>query len=440
MSASPALDVRLNMLDEDLSGVLAGLQKLEADLTDLGTAERVNMLLLRTVTVLQRKIITLRTDVKEKPLATKWIEYGCLRETGDQVYREFLEIVGGVAIRKREIDEKICLVAQELVRGALDPPSMTIVVLGNSRVPNLSRLMRIRFSDRTVWTLPLTAHQFAHLMLEDHKDDLKDFILRKAEAEVGPASPDTALAAADPESRRRQIARNKSLEAVRIRWEQMIADCIAVFIVGPCYAGSAVMFQFSPVATSAETEGWTHDIERAHVCLEMLRALDKQADDSPYGEFIQWLEQLWAQMLADAGNPEALTASRKTELNSFVEEVYQILDQNLPYAQYPIYAGPNLLNLGGWTIATQWARAWMQQAKGGGASGMQIPTDLGKSSKVGDALNAAWLCRSKLSIAGDVRELTQLVRNVCDKIITEVHKPTDPGSVPPQGPTGSRGR
>jgi hypothetical protein len=445
MTASPALEARLSMLDEDLSGVLLGLEKLDTDLKDLGTAGRsqlgVRMLLLNKVRILQNKIRDLRTNLAQKPLAAMWIQYGDLRETGDQVYREFLEIVGGVAIRRRDIDEKICLMAQELVRGAVEPPSLTILAMGDHRVPNLSRLMRIRFSDRAVWTLPLTAHQFADLLIEDFRE-FKSFALQKAEGEVGEATPEKPTAEVNPELYRKKLQRNKLLDSASTRWEQMIADCIALFIVGPCYAGSAILFRFSPVAAFPETDAHALDVERAYVCLEMLRRLNKSANaDLPYKDFIDWLEKLWAQMLADAGNSEVLTSARTTELDSFVADLYQILDQNLPLAQYPIYQDQYSLDLGGWAIATKWSQGWTRQAENGGGK-MQMPDGVGESSKVRDALNAAWLCRSKLSNAGDVRELTQVVKNVCDKIIVAVYKPADTDSMSPavQGPGGSRAR
>jgi hypothetical protein len=446
MTQYPTLQIRLNMLDEDLRTVLSGLDKLDRDLKDLGTGglsqRGVRTLLVNKVKIIANKIKSLRQHLSDQPILDTWIQYGDLRDQSDQLYREFLEIVGGVAIRQREIDEKICLIAQELVRGAVvDPPSLTILTTADNYVPNLARLMRIRFSDRAVWTLPLTAHQFAHVLIEDY-EEFKEVAKAKAKEEVAAASPESAATDADAEVQRKKVViRRKLLEAAASRWEQLIADCIALYIVGPCYAGSALLFRFSPVAGLPEQDSQAPDIERAHVCLQMLRNLNANANvKNPYLEFIEWLEALWNQLLVDAGSANVLTAERKAVLDNFVKQLYKVLDQNLPAAQYPAYKDKFSEELGGWSVAAEWVRDWEVAKTNNPAEIMQVPQKVDASSKVRDALNAAWLYRSKVDETV-VPELTNVVRQMCDTIIKQLYKPEEASlTAVASGPTGIRAR
>jgi hypothetical protein len=440
----PALDSRLSALEEDLNIVLSGLEKVDRDLRDLGTGgfnERsLREILVNNIRILTKRIRDLRQAPAAKSITELWIQYGDLRDQSDQVYREFLEIVGGVAIRTREIDEKICLIAQELVRGAaVDPPRLTILATGDGIASKGARLMRIRFSDRAVWTLPLAAHQFAHLLIEDC-DEFYQFIKNKAEAEVPPTLPVGTQAAADSELQvKSAMLRRKHVEAAASRWKKLIADGIAIYIVGPCYAASALVFRLNPVAGLSDGDGQAGDIERAYVCLEMLRKLDEPAGGA-YQDFIDWLERLWEKMLEDAGSSKILDAARKTLLNQFVGDLYNSLGENFPAAQYPWTTDKDLPEMGGWSVANQWAQGWRQGLAA--ASGrLMVPKDVSGSSKVRDALNAAWICRSIFD-PGKFPVLTQVVRETCDKIISERFRSPDEqvAAAAGQGPSGSRSR
>jgi hypothetical protein len=433
MNPDATLENRLITLEEDLSTVLSGLEKLQSDLEGIGadgsSDEGVRRDLRAKVKTFQTTIGKLRTNLSATPGGDAWVQYGKLRDQGNQLYGEFLDIVGGVVIRSREIDEKICLIAEGLVRPAGHPPSLTILASRDSYVPNLARLMRVRVSDRTIWCLPLTAHQFARVLIKDY-EDLGDFARKQAEAEVAKDFPELLAPNPDPAVQKRNPARRKKLEnAAASRWEQLIADCLALNIVGPCYAASALLCRLSPVAGLPDDETQAEDIERAFICLEMLRKMDAGAIDTvnPYTEFISWLDKLWTQTLTDAGSSNALSPETQAVLTAFVKGLYDLMDQVLPGVQYPAVEDQYAPDLGGWHVATQWYKMWCLARTRKPPVPLELPKTITSASKVRDALNAGWLYRSTFD-AG-MQEVTKIMRDLCDAILAKWSKREGPGSV-----------
>jgi hypothetical protein len=433
MTPNPSLESRLLLLEEDLDIVLSGLAKFKEDLESLGKVgldrDRLSSDLSNKVVGLQNEIQSLRSSAPPASPSETWILYADLRDRSDQIYREFLEIVCGVAILARQIDQKICMIAQELVRCALTPPSLTILAARDGHSSNTARLMRIRFSDRAVWTLPLAAHQFAYLLIKDFKE-FKQFAADQARRGVPPQEQPAALKLLPSET----LARARTAEDERNRWEQLIADCIAIYIVGPCYAASAIVFRFSPVPGFTEKGGEAHDIDRAYVCLEMLRNLNsKSRAGNPYTEFIGWLEGLWQEMLSGTESSYVITEEKKTEFNEFVSNLYEILEYNLPAARYPPVKDKSFMEGGGWSVAQEWARNWYEASQAADAR-LEVPAGIGPSTRVRDALNAAWLCRFRLP--AKAAQVSQVARDVCDAIIAARYQPQDQNlsTAPAPGP------
>lgn len=101
-----------------------------------------------------------------------WRQYVKIQRRSEHIFRECLELLGGLALRDRITDEHICRFADELIkesaRAVGRPFSFAIPTLAETLSSALRRVASVRFPDWHLWTLPLVAHEYGQVLIEDH--------------------------------------------------------------------------------------------------------------------------------------------------------------------------------------------------------------------------------------------------------------------------------
>jgi hypothetical protein len=390
--------LRLKILEKDAETLLDGLQKLIDEVQKFGGGRArllVEQKLKNRAFKLMNSIKGLRNKLPNLEVSAAWMEYLHIREDLTNINYEVLEIVGGLAIRGVNVvnvEETLCWIVERFLAGIpVDPPGFTVFSARDTNSPTLARLMRVRFPVKNVWALPMTAHQFATFVIEDTPELIalaKDLAVKEVQS-IQPALDGGDL-------RSKLLLRRAEKNAVS-RWAQLMADGVAVYFTGPCYAGSAILLRLNPSTVEPEEDSQAPEYERAFIILEMLRRMEPpQAvkKEGPYEGFANWLESSWKNILAAEENPDLPNQNRRNELQEFVKALVDLLNENLSYAKYPADLVPFSQNAGSWSTAQQWANDWTVSLRQ--ETELVVPKNVDFNSNVRDAFNAGWLCWSKL--------------------------------------------
>jgi hypothetical protein len=431
-AASGALNSRLILLRDDVQTLLLGLKKIGEEIQTYGGPRVQSDVELRKRAVGHLKAID---DLfKSDPSRTSqqaWSEYHRIRDEVTQVNQEVLEMMAGLAIHRENVDAKICwIVRQFLEEISAGQLGLTVFTARDLNFPTLARLTRVRFPVKSVWTLPLAAHQFANLQIKD-APDVEAFAKAAAKKEI-----ESAMSQAEGESPQGEVLRRKTEAKAYSRWIQLMSDSLAVFFTGPCYAASAILMRLSPLGVELDDDSQISDIDRAFVMLETLRQVDVGIDgeDRPYTPVIDWLDGRWNAML-DAAGSAGPSPERVRELAGFVHDLARLADQKLAYAKYPLIPA-DYYKSGGWSTARQWALKWSPELKQQVALTTPDLTDAGT---VRDAFNAGWLAFSRTSgDPGAANAIATVVMDICDTIVRPYYEPL--AKTAPAGPPGARAR
>jgi hypothetical protein len=412
----PILKLRLDMLNENLQTALRMTSYLSADLDALGIDTEALKQAFEHHTGLQQKLLdrareTLgRIDATNRDeVRTAWDEYAKLSELNGQIYREFLEAMLGLAIRRNAIDDKFCKVADALIHNMksflVRGDALAIPASQEAYSRTLARLVRMRFPEWSIWSMPLVAHEFGHVVIED-VDDLEAFAKNEA-ATLAVKDPGYLPAPKDePEKRKNRAIEQRMYNRVR----QLIADAFAVYTIGPSYACSLIFLRLRPVSPDS-AEGYARDAERATVAIEMLRMMAAAVPPPMnYTDIMQELEQVWAGMLDRSGG-EPLMAADRGVLLKLVGRIKTVLEDLLVNAGYR----NSIPGGAGWSKAYQWYSLWAEKGKQT-PNNLPVPEDITASSKVYDALNAAWAYRL-FSKPQNLEPVAKATLGICNAII-----------------------
>jgi hypothetical protein len=284
---------------------------------------------------------------------------------GEPLFAEYVDYLGGVALRNTGIDEGVCHMADEVLQRCHRMEGNTLwhsMTVPARRVPaesTLARIIRLGFPEWTVWAVPLGAHGFGHVVLAEH-DDLKGRIDRSGlRAAPGPL-------------------------------DLYLADVFATYVMGPSYAYASVLLALDPYAPDAPAAGGGNggaasagaavaaepspDSRRVHVILETLRCMDETAYDGVRAVLQSyWENALSAFGLAfqfGQGTPSAQGRRRRPE---DVGLMVDFLDSS---ARHLRYKGAQ------WQRVTRWPELR-------GCDPGTFPLDPSKDD-IRDVLNAAW--------------------------------------------------
>lgn len=281
----------------------------------------------------------------------------------EAVVAEYLDFLGGLAMRDTGYDGGICRLADQLIRSCGRLPggfiwgSLTIPTQREAWTETLARIIRLGFPEWTIWALPLTAHEFGHVAIVRREP-----ILHGIE--------------------------NSGMDGQGQHEMRMcLADAFAAYVMGPAYACALILLRLDPLPSSVDEGGRLADL-RARTVLSMLRRMNDMARPTqlPYEGIIGRLETAWETALSQANALRVPTgqasAARVVVVSdddrARVDRWTKLVAESLgPSYAFPVAAWPQV-------------EEWLKKLRcGADLSKFEVrPED-----ELRYVLNAAWLCR-----------------------------------------------
>jgi len=331
-------------------------------------------------------------------IAGAWQHYVEAWQASEELFQERLDILGGLAFRDNQLDEKICQFADELIHSTVKPtpriqPSLTVPGAVQARTKTLARVIRLRFPEWTIWTLPFTAYEYGRVVA-DRFEGLGTFLT-------------------DFEKRGLQ----------RELLDVVVADAFATFTGGPAYALAGVHMRLKPAATPAS--GYPPDGERAAVIFAVLDAMNSaererspELGDGPYAVICEELRRDWAELSERLDVPWPPAAGREL-LDGLLEHMFA--DGSLDAVRYPYKGTVDWPAKGehGWKIAEDWSDRWIDALR---QRQKLTSPPTSSASTIRDVLNAAWRARLAISndapddVARGIAEIGKAALKLCEEI------------------------
>ncbi len=467
---------RLDVLEESLRGAQdPSTWKKQLDLQNVEVAEEVwksaIMDIRRQATMQLDEVGWIRQVLEGHPAANDprsgfdpWARYTSVYAMSQQIFRACLELIGGLALRDKLLDERICQFADELIascaKAMLKYGWLTVPAQHEALSRTLARVIHLRFPEWTIWTLPLSAHEYGHVALDEIRE-LHEFVEEEARRLLD-VPPGARLDADDPVL--------PKLARAEHHLRVLMNDAFATYMVGPAYACAAILLRFDPVVASAKEHVHPADARRADVVLGMLDRMDAGSRADPYTPVISRLRDDWQRTVVAAG-PAAAPPSKTTENLSVALDMVlgmleqaeereqdgaapgsalaadvrarweQIVAQAVPAAAdlepaeqdvtidveavlnrldsvFDVLPGVRYPEQGdeGWEVAVEWCEGWLEQLQAG--EPLTPPANLTSESKLRDALNAAWLCRLRVT-PDKVPGIAKATYDLCDLIVQQ---------------------
>jgi hypothetical protein len=370
----------------------------------------------------------LRDAPGRKELERLWGDYAKVYNASQDIFRESREIMGGLAFReKNSEDARLCQIAEDIVldctRNAGTIPSLPVP--GHEVVSRtLARVVRMRLPEWTLWTLPLVAHEYGKVVLDEWP----------AVAELIDAQHASFAARSSGDSS------DASLERAKYDLRSLLADAFAAYTMGPAYGYAAVTLALNPADRALASR------LRAEVICAVLGQGASRNRVSPFAKEVEYLRTEWRTLQQRVGTPGRMgkQAMISDLLDAIADDVYEL--------RYPMRK-QGFLGQGehGYSVAQKWAEEWIN------ATGHELPSPSPTSaaSSIRDVLNAAWLARIEVSKpntggdgdgglvpqAGREEEIVQRIEKaalaLCEKIMK--HHAPPAGSVGPVRTDGGPG-
>jgi hypothetical protein len=275
-----------------------------------------------------------------------WRTYTDLLEQIGPRFDECVDLLQGVSAREHGLEDTSAALfelADTMVASwrLTDFNSDSFTIPSRSEIEARGRItvLRVGFSEWSVWTLPLVAFEFGRLAVH-RSHSIQNFLTARHADDVA-------------------------------GWETLMADGLATAAVGPAYACAAVILRLQPPRPDHPAD---HDRVRM-----ILLTLAKLNPGGAYDHVIDGLQTAWGVASAAAG-PAALPGSRpEAELVAAVDFLFDQVGTNVLF----VYPRDEFDRAG------DMADRIMKQIRGEPAPALG-PDDIGD---VRNLMNLAWLCR-----------------------------------------------
>jgi len=291
-----------------------------------------------------------------EPHGSVWNELNRYSTSCRELFQECLGFLGGAMLRDINKEDDICEVADALLKELSIKAAVQwggVSVLAESHFyTETTGLVRLRFPDYGIWTLPIAVHELGHF--------------------VGPRISDGA---GFPFRARLDSMKNYGQDQEISHTEELFSDLFAVYALGPAYACACIVLSFDPEDDLICEDGLTHPSHAKRVCfiLEALEQMSK-TEDNIYQGVIQVLRGLWERILKTAEHDNCLDRTSIPALKYQLQELYPIVS---PFKL--------TLRYNGWKRAADLSEELPLE---GDAAGV-----LKKNNSLADVLNAVWIWR-----------------------------------------------
>jgi hypothetical protein len=283
--AQPEVEKLINLIDQLARArtILISMRTFSSQIEGLGIGQALKGILKNRAAGCTQTLSDLQNELKAGADAKDaWKEFGDKLDSRTlPLFAEYVEFVGGLALRDAGFDAGICQIADELIQSYEISPGartdlLTIPVQQQAVALTLERIIHLNFPEWTIWALPLTAHEFWHIVACKNEK-----ICRLLQKEI-PGQ-------------------------VTAKLDVYLADAFATYAMGLAYAYSAILLRFNPrpqrsgesalkknenVFTRNEGESDSHD-KQADWVFERLKSLNDEAAGKPWTSLISQLEQDW---------------------------------------------------------------------------------------------------------------------------------------------------
>ncbi|WP_019868603.1 hypothetical protein [Methylovulum miyakonense] len=303
-------------------------------------------------------------------------------KVNESIFAEYIEFLGGLAMRDRGFDEDISQIADGLIRiysstrDNIDP----IAIPTREQAVNISltRVIRVTFPDWSIWTLPSTAHEFWHVMAQDELKDRLQLALRK-------------------------LTGNKK-DTIQPYFYNCLADAFATYTMGPAYPYYAIFLLLSPCSPYTAKSTDAADDIRVYAMCQMLACMDSKesALELPYAKVRACLDKVWADAIAEtSAKPTEKQKTRIEQDKKRACELVKTLWEVLLKSSYPLFTSDV------WRTIEPWATL----LRNGKVDEIQVP----QGAELRHVLNAAWLARVDPMRNPDV-DITAAAKNLANRI------------------------
>lgn len=245
------------------------------------------------------------TSTVEDLLQKSWKLYADkVYKSSQRIFEEYVDFLGGLALRDEFVDLGICQIADELIvkwgKAAVTAwGSLTIPARKETLEASIARIIRLGFPEWTIWALPLTARGFGDVVIKQ-SEELKQYIEDHAAG-----------------------------DRARAHLHNFFADAFATYAMGPAYVYAAILLRFDPLSAYIDKHDEPAGARRAYVMLTMLKqmkkaALEKRVPD-PYSDIINKVEEEWNAALLQAKASGALQAADEEQLEQWVTYLFNYL-------------------------------------------------------------------------------------------------------------------
>jgi hypothetical protein len=363
-------------------------------------------------------------------LPVAWQSYKQIdHESKEKIFGECLEAIGGLAIRDKKLSARTSWVAntadefiRECAKEYVGEQWLSFAVFARQEALNrtMARIVRLRFPEWTVWSLPLAAHEFGHVVIEDNSEWL----------EFAHEQADTLSWHTD------------RVDEQRLCMYEILADAFATFTMGPAYVCAAISLWLNPLPLSNESSDMrcVSGTTRARLIFRIMEQMRRtwsegaaESEPSPHQMFMQEkLERKWREVIERVkpsdeepeGSEEGFLDEE--QVTSLVNDILERFSWALKPKGAYLYKGE-----GGFEEVERWADGWLQQLDNG--ERLAIPR-VSSDSTLRNALNAAWLCRVQ-SEPYQFDAIADAAYELCMKIIRRRRIDTDePDGEGPLGP------
>src|SRR5262249_38077283 len=178
---------------------------------------------------------------------------------------------------------------------------------GETLAVTMGRILRFPYSEWTVWSLPLIAHEFGHVVIGDLKgrDDNKDLreLIPNAQSLLKQKDPEQDVFKVDAQASEeiRKAARDQAAKRAEQKTDEYLADAFGTYYMGPAYACAAIHLRLNPAYRSVLESGLDH--ERAYVVLAMLQMMSQATPKvaREYQDILEdYLRPTWSKMVSGA--------------------------------------------------------------------------------------------------------------------------------------------
>ncbi|MFE2413907.1 hypothetical protein ACFXDE_36810 [Kitasatospora sp. NPDC059408] len=298
-------------------------------------------------------------------LGEGWRQFATIQEESERIFRECLELLGGLVFRDRRLDGDICHLADALMREqaahvgkapAIAIPSHDAAVTAAPR-----RIAHVRFPEWDVWTLPLVAHEYGRLAITESKT-IKTF-MEELEANA---------------VRELGVGRPEVEQRVRL----LLADAFGAFTTGPAYACALMLLRLDLISATPASRALVD--QRVRMVCGMVDAADDAVDhriqNGIHGTLATWWKEAINSLpppLPGPGGPlDGLT-----------------IDPGSVYKQFSQYSWPYVgYDQENWLRAQEWGTAWLKQLE---LNNDPVKPKIVETDKLRDVLNASWYVRMR---------------------------------------------